>query len=186
MCAAYVFVGQTSCHLYVFYCLPLHAPLFCSFCSRDWSYLLLPAISKIFEKVLFKQLYDFFQYKKLFYNAKYGFRTEHSTEFTALELVDRVIIEMDKSDTPINIFLDLSKASTPFNHKILLENLEYYGIKGVAHELLESYITNRKQFVEINDAKSDTLTVTIGVPQGSILSPLLFFIYINDIALSNK
>ncbi len=67
---------------------------------------------------------------------------------------------------------------------ILLEKLEYYGIKGVAHELLECYITKHKQFVEINDAKSVTLTLTTGVP--SILGPLLFPIYINDIALSNK
>ncbi len=74
---------------------------------------LLPAISKIFEKVIFKQLYQFFQEKKMFYNAQYGFRTELSTEFASLELIDRVIVEMDKKHTPINIFLDLSKNLTP-------------------------------------------------------------------------
>ncbi len=95
----------------------------------------------------------------MFYNAQYGFRTEHSTEFATLELVDRVIIEIDKADTLINIFLDLSKAFNTIDHKILLE---------------------------INYAKSDTLTVTTGVQHGSILAPLLFLVYINAIALSNK
>ncbi len=80
----------------------------------------------------------------MFYNAQYGVRTEHSTEFSALELVDRVIIKMNKADTPINIFLDLSKAFDTLDHKILLEKLENYGIQGIAHELLESYITNCK------------------------------------------
>ncbi len=147
---------------------------------------LLPAISKIFEKVIFKQLYDFFQLNKLFYNSQYGFRTEHSTEYAALELIDRVLVEMDKNDMPINIFLDLSKAFDTLDHNILLHKLSYYGVKGIALNLFESYLTNRKQFVQIDDIKSETLTIKTGVPQGSILGPLLFIIYINDIALSSK
>jgi hypothetical protein len=147
---------------------------------------LLPAISKIFEKVIFKQIYKFFQDKKLFFNAQYGFRFEHCTEFAALDLVDKVMLEMDKMNTPINIFLDLSKAFDTLDHKILIQKLEYYGIKGTALKLMESYLTNRKQYVEIHDTKSDILTLTTGVPQGSILGPLLFIIYINDIAQASK
>ncbi len=143
---------------------------------------LLPAISKIFEKVIFMQIYQFFQENKLLYNAQYGFRTEHSTEFAALELIDRVIVDMDKMNTPINIFLDLSKAFDTLNHKILLEKLKYYGINGKALNLMESYITNRKQYVDMDGVESDILSITTGVPQGSILGPLLFIIYINDIA----
>ena len=147
---------------------------------------LLPTISKIFEKVIFTQLYNYFHEKKLFYNAQYGFREKHSTEFAALELVDRITVEMDKMDTPISIFLDLSKAFDTLDHNILLTKLDYYGIKGIAHKLMKSYLTDRKQFVEIENTRSSSLTLTTGVPQGSILGPLLFLIYINDISKASN
>ncbi len=89
---------------------------------------LLPAISKIFEKVIFKQLYQFFQENQLFYNGQYRFRTENSTELAALELANRIMVEMDNNNTPITIFLDLSKAFDTINHKILFVKLKYYGI----------------------------------------------------------
>ncbi len=97
---------------------------------------LLPAISKIFEKVIFKQIYKYFQDKKLFYNVQYVFRAEHSTEFAALHLINRTMIEMDNMNTPVNIFLDLSKAFDTQDHKILLQKLDYYGIKDTATKLL--------------------------------------------------
>ncbi len=93
---------------------------------------------------------------------------------------------MDKNNTPLNIFLDLSKAFDTLDHKIFLEKLKYYGIIGVAYRLKESYITNRKQYVDIDDVQSEMLTVTTGVPQGSILVPLLVVIYLNDIANANN
>ncbi len=117
---------------------------------------------------------------------QYGFTTEHSTEFTALEVVDRVIVEKDKNNTPLNIFIDLSKAFDTLDLKILLEKLNYYAIIGVASRLMERYITNTKQYVGIDNVHSEMLTVTTGDPQGSILGPLLFIIYLNDIAKASN
>ncbi len=147
---------------------------------------LLPANSKIFEKVIFKQLCQFFTDKKLFYRFRYGFRTEHSTEYAAAEVVDRILIEMNQINTPITVFLDLSKAFDILDHDILLENLQYYGITSVSLKLMESYLTNRKQYVKIDEICSEMSILNTGVPQGSILGPLLFIIYINDIAEVSK
>ncbi len=77
--------------------------------------------------------------------------TENSTEYVALELIDIVIIEMDKKSTPINVFLDLLKALDTINHTILLEKLKDYGIDGIALNLMESYMTNRRQYVEVDE-----------------------------------
>ncbi len=123
---------------------------------------LIPAISKIFEKVIFKQLYEFFQANKLFYNSQYGFRTKHSTEFAALEVIDRIMVEMDKNDFPINIYLDISKAFDTLDHNILIDKLSYYGINGIALKHFQNYITDRKQFIEINDVNRRTTKLYLG------------------------
>ena len=143
---------------------------------------LLPSLSKVFEKVIFIQMYDFFQAKKLFYKSQYGFRSEHSTELATLELVNTILKQMDNDDIPFSIFLDLSKAFDTLDHKILTEKLVYYGFEGTPVKLIQNYLGNRKQFVEYCGTQSDTLDITTGVPQGSVLGPLLFIIYMNDIA----
>ncbi len=83
--------------------------------------------------------------------------------------------------TPINIYLDLSKAFDTLDHNILTQKLKYYGIKGINLELFQNYLTQRKQYVDFDNTKSDMLNINIGVPQGSILGSLLLIIYINDV-----
>ena len=92
---------------------------------------------------------------------------------------------MDNNETPINIFLDLSKAFDTIDHNILLDKLKYYGLDDTAIKLFRSYLTNRYQYVQMENAKSLILEINTGVPQGSILGPLLFIIYINDISQSS-
>ena len=118
----------------------------------------------------------------MFYPSQYGFRTGHSTEQAVLEIVDRVIQDMDKGNSPINVYLDLSKAFDTLNHDILLDELSHYGIKGKAISVFASYLDRRQQYVEFKNTKSRKRQIKTGVPQGSVLGPLVFIIYMNDIS----
>ena len=94
---------------------------------------------------------------------------------------------MDTNEIPLNIFIDLSKAFDTIDHSILLNKLKYYGLKGSTLNVFQSYLSNRKQYTEIEDTTSTILPIQVGVPQGSILGPILFIIYVNDLPqCSNK
>ena len=148
---------------------------------------LLPTISKIFERIIHIQLQEYFNSNNLLAEQQYGFRPNHSTEYAAVKLVDHISNTMDGHKIPGTIFIDLSKAFDTLSYDILLYKLKFYGISGLEHKLIASYLSNRKQYVMFNNKNSEFTEIRTGVPQGSILGPLLFSIYINDlIKMSNK
>ena len=141
----------------------------------------LPVMSKIFENAMHTQLMEYFTFHNLLASQQYGFRPNRSTELAALELMDRNINFMNQGFCPVNIYLDLSKAFDSLNYYILLSKLKFYGSQNRALKLLKSYLSDRSQYVQIDNAKSNPHTVSCGIPQGSVLGPLLFNICINDI-----
>ena len=137
---------------------------------------LLPCFSKILEKVMYKRLLNYFNNICVLGSHQYGFRKNLSTNFALIDLKDRITTAIDNKEFVAGVFLDLSKAFDTINHDLLLQKLEYYGIRGIALDWFKSYITKRYQCVNYNNELSDKKEITCGVPQGSVLGPLLFLI----------
>ena len=146
----------------------------------------LPCFSKLLECIMYNRLYKFLLENNILYQKQFGFQNAHSTEHAILQLVNQITEAFSQGKYTLGIFLDLSKAFDTVNHNILLEKLKAYGIQSENLKWFRSYSSNRKQFILYDDFKTKVKNVKWGVPQGSILGPLFFFIFVNDCSNSTK
>jgi len=141
---------------------------------------LLSIFHKLLENLMYKRVYSFLHKYSVLYQYQFGFRHHHSTSLPLIELCDNLYSHLDQHEVVVGMYFDLQKAFDTVNHKILLQKLCGYGIRGIVHEWFRNYLSNRKQFASINNIDSDLDNINCGVPQGSVLGPLLFLIYVND------
>jgi hypothetical protein len=149
---------------------------------------LLTAFSKLLEKLMYDKVIKFLTSNNIFYEHQYGFRPKHSTIHPIIHLLNKCAESNNKKkkELTLAVFCDLSKAFDVISHKILLHKLNNYGLRGIINTSFQNYLTDRTQYVEIEGSRSTSRQLQCGVPQGSILGPLLYLIYVNDISKSSN
>ena len=130
---------------------------------------------------MYNRIHNVFSNNNFICSLQFGFRQKYSTVHALISLTENIRKNLDEGNIGCGIFVDLQKAFDTVEHDILLSKLEHYGIRGLANEWFKSYLSNRKQYVSINGYDSNLADVKFDVPQGSVLGPLLFLIYINDL-----
>ena len=146
----------------------------------------LPCFSKLLEHVMYNCLYKFLLENNILYQKQFGFENAHSTEHAIIQLVNQITEAFSQGKYTLGIFLDLSKEFDTVNHNILLEKLKAYGIQSENLKWFRRYLSNRKQFILYDNFKTEVKIVKCGVPQGSILGPLLFHILVNGLSNLTK
>ena len=147
---------------------------------------LLPTLSKVLERLVFNRLYKYISVNHLIVKEQFGFRPKHSTELALIPATELLNSFLENRLVSLAIYIDLSKAFDALDHDILLHKLYVYGVRGHALQWFSSYLRNRKQLVSVNNSNSEFVTMHTGVPQGSIVGPLLFLVYVNDLTRSSK